>query len=934
MTWLSRLIPNGRDTLQRATKRRRRMMSLEALERRIVLSNVTVSFPTPSSPLTITGDTFNDNFSITEITAPGPDYGFVTVQSGPTHFVAGIGLVAGSTIDGSSEPFTTSSPVTSIIVQLPGTNNFDFVSLTGGGKTSTSTIKNVSITANGANLTFTANSVDNNGNLVVSDTYSTPPTPSVNAVLTASVTSSTFATLAITQTGGGPDSSAVRLGSDSIAGSVGVSLGNANSNSITLSGNTFGLTALIEGNGGPSNSNSLGNSDSVSVTSGTYKSLNVDQLLNGTNDGIAISSITISPINPTTSTVVDGVTLVPNGVSTSQGNGAYDHTAISGVTVSSPAPPPNLPLPAGIGLSNITVVQGNGSVGLPATPPPAGGVNDVASVTTSSVPGNISITQSDLASNTPWYNTATLSGDTAGGNLSISQGNAGGWVEPETTITTEGDQATVTGSTGRGSISIGQGIGSEDSATVSLSSAGGNVTIAQLDVAANLVGDTAAVTDGTVGGSLSINQGNASGDSATIDPTTVGATITVTQGNGSGDTATENSASIGDNVLITQADVADNATGDTATVEDGTIGGNITLAQGSASGDTATISGITANGGGTTAMPLVTVSITQSSGNGDTVTISGLTALFANSSIAQGTGAGNFATVEMATIGGNVTITQADLAGNSGDTAHVINVEAGTTTPGPTDVNGTVSITQGNAGGDVALVQGGFSNNIAISQGDNVQILNGSTIAVDVAEINAASVTSDVSIMQGTGTSTALDAGNYVAAIAFDYLGLISGTQASGSVTVGGDTYIDQQYANNQVFLGDVNDSFTSTWLDVFAGNGGGAYVQVSNTSVAAGALGIFGPFNINGGGEITSSLDSVSNLTVTVNPMITPVVTWVNPAEITYGTALGASQLDATASVPGSFVYTPAPGRCCPPASARHSRLRLRRTILPTTTV
>ena len=64
-------------------------------------------------------------------------------------------------------------------------------------------------------------------------------------------------------------------------------------------------------------------------------------------------------------------------------------------------------------------------------------------------------------------------------------------------------------------------------------------------------------------------------------------------------------------------------------------------------------------------------------------------------------------------------------------------------------------------------------------------------------------VTSDVTIIQGTGTSTAPNAGNYVAAIGFDYLGLISGTPASSSVTVGGDTLIHQQYANNQVFLGD-----------------------------------------------------------------------------------------------------------------------------------
>ena len=40
-----------------------------------------------------------------------------------------------------------------------------------------------------------------------------------------------------------------------------------------------------------------------------------------------------------------------------------------------------------------------------------------------------------------------------------------------------------------------------------------------------------------------------------------------------------------------------------------------------------------------------------------------------------------------------------------------------------------------------------------------------------------------------------------------------------------------------------------------------------------------------------------------------TPLITWNNPAEIIYGTALSGTQLNATASVPGTFVYTPAAG-------------------------
>jgi Flp pilus assembly CpaE family ATPase len=41
----------------------------------------------------------------------------------------------------------------------------------------------------------------------------------------------------------------------------------------------------------------------------------------------------------------------------------------------------------------------------------------------------------------------------------------------------------------------------------------------------------------------------------------------------------------------------------------------------------------------------------------------------------------------------------------------------------------------------------------------------------------------------------------------------------------------------------------------------------------------------------------------------VTPAITWPMPAEIVYGTALGDAQLNATASVPGKFVYTPGAG-------------------------
>ncbi len=45
------------------------------------------------------------------------------------------------------------------------------------------------------------------------------------------------------------------------------------------------------------------------------------------------------------------------------------------------------------------------------------------------------------------------------------------------------------------------------------------------------------------------------------------------------------------------------------------------------------------------------------------------------------------------------------------------------------------------------------------------------------------------------------------------------------------------------------------------------------------------------------------------IEVMGTPVITWASPSPISYGTALGSGQLNATANVPGTFTYTPPTG-------------------------
>src|SRR5205814_661534 len=66
---------------------------------------------------------------------------------------------------------------------------------------------------------------------------------------------------------------------------------------------------------------------------------------------------------------------------------------------------------------------------------------------------------------------------------------------------------------------------------------------------------------------------------------------------------------------------------------------------------------------------------------------------------------------------------------------------------------------------------------------------------------------------------------------------------------------------------------------------------------------------------------------TVTINvAKAAPAMTWSNPADLVYGTALGATQLNASADVAGTFAYSPEIGR----ASCRE-RVTLSVTFTPT---
>jgi len=87
--------------------------------------------------------------------------------------------------------------------------------------------------------------------------------------------------------------------------------------------------------------------------------------------------------------------------------------------------------------------------------------------------------------------------------------------------------------------------------------------------------------------------------------------------------------------------------------------------------------------------------------------------------------------------------------------------------------------------------------------------------------------------------------------------------------------------------------------------NGTFAYSPAAGTVLTAGLQTLSVTFTPNNTNKYSTATGTVA---LTVNPA-TPVITWVTPASITQGTALGAAQLDASANVPGAFVYAPAAG-------------------------
>jgi hypothetical protein len=102
--------------------------------------------------------------------------------------------------------------------------------------------------------------------------------------------------------------------------------------------------------------------------------------------------------------------------------------------------------------------------------------------------------------------------------------------------------------------------------------------------------------------------------------------------------------------------------------------------------------------------------------------------------------------------------------------------------------------------------------------------------------------------------------------------------------------------------------ALSATQLNASSGGVAGSFVYspVSGTLLGAGSQTLNASFTPTDATDYNTNTGSV---TLTVNKA-TPTITWATPSAITYGTALSATQLNASSGgVAGSFVYTPVSG-------------------------
>jgi hypothetical protein len=209
------------------------------------------------------------------------------------------------------------------------------------------------------------------------------------------------------------------------------------------------------------------------------------------------------------------------------------------------------------------------------------------------------------------------------------------------------------------------------------------------------------------------------------------------------------------------------------------------------------------------------------------------------------------------------------------------------------------------ASGDFAVTTTGVSN----ACGATVPALGHCSIGVTFMPTQLGSRTGTLTVNNGANTSP--QTASLTGTGTTSSLSTISVTCATSTVSVGATDQCNSMGA----FPGGIVLNLTS----VVRWSSSTKVASISNTAgsqglvtgIAAGTTAIKASITVS---ENEPTISGSTTLTVTSGGQMTPTISWVPVSPITYGTPLGAAQLDATASaggtsVPGTFAYTPGTG-------------------------
>ncbi len=191
-------------------------------------------------------------------------------------------------------------------------------------------------------------------------------------------------------------------------------------------------------------------------------------------------------------------------------------------------------------------------------------------------------------------------------------------------------------------------------------------------------------------------------------------------------------------------------------------------------------------------------------------------------------------------------------------------------------IPGPAGLTGGQAGYQLGQT-GGYSLVTGLGSLDVTQFIDGYT------SVGSTKPTPTVTLLAQPTVTTAQSASILITVTGS------GGTPPTGTVTLSSGTYAS-----------------AVTTLDIPGPNSNSVYIVIPSGALALGTDTLTASYTSNSL-DYGNASGSTTILVTTTKPA--PTITWATPAAIVYGTALGATQLDATASVAGTFSYSPAAG-------------------------